>query len=241
MTADRSAALDRPTGDGTLPDTMAFDGETLTTVVTVGVLGLVGVRLVGGLRFATRGSGRSLVVEVVHGIRWRHLWPVPFVLAGVLVLATALIQLPVLEWGWWSALGGEGNPVTGSTTQTSGTVWEWLVPLVFVSMLLPALPAFAYAEERMFRTGAERQDGIHRIWSCVKFGLIHALIGIPIGVALALSVGGAYFLVVYLRAFRTTRSPREATLESTRAHTAYNGVIIGVVLLVVALDVLGGW
>ena len=68
----------------------------------------------------------------------------------------------------------------------------------------------------------------------VVYLLCIALIGIPIGVALALSVGGLYFLVVYLRAFSRTGSRHEATLESTRAHTAYNGVIIGVVLVLIA-------
>ncbi|MEZ5218426.1 MAG: hypothetical protein R2715_18025 [Ilumatobacteraceae bacterium] len=107
-------------------------------------------------------------------------------------------------------------------------------PLAFLSMLLPALPLFAHAEERAFRQGAEHWSTERRAAKCVQFGLVHALIGIPIGVALALSVGGLYFLVVYLRAFSRTGSRHEATLESTRAHTAYNGVIIGVVLVLIA-------
>ncbi|MEZ5257453.1 MAG: hypothetical protein R2705_11340 [Ilumatobacteraceae bacterium] len=41
-------------------------------------------------------------------------------------------------------------------------------------------------------------------------------------------------MVVYLRAFARTGSRHEATLESTRAHTAYNGVIIGLVLVLIA-------
>jgi hypothetical protein len=68
---------------------------------------------------------------------------------------------------------------------------------------------------------------------CLKFGLIHAVIGIPIGVALALSVGGAYFMAVYLRSFRQTSSQHEALLESTRAHTVYNASILVVVVLAV--------
>ena len=65
----------------------------------------------------------------------------------------------------------------------------------------------------------------------MQFGLVHALIGIPIGAALALSIGGAYFMRVYLREFARTGSSNEATLESTTAHTVYNGVIIGVVII----------
>ena len=69
-------------------------------------------------------------------------------------------------------------------------------------MLLPAIPLFALAEERTFRRGCEQWSWPRRVRRTVEFGLAHALIGIPIGVALALSCGGAYFMAVYLRAYR---------------------------------------
>ena len=87
----------------------------------------------------------------------------------------------------------------------------------------------------MFRTGAEHWSTARRVLKVVQFGLIHAVIGIPIGAALALSVGGAYFLRVYLREFARSGSANEATLESTTAHTVYNGVIIGLVVFAVIL------
>jgi hypothetical protein len=198
----------------------------LNTVLTVGVLGFVGVRLVGGVRYARTGPGRLLVVEIVRGIRWRHIWPVPLVLAGVVAVAAPLLAIPGLDWGWWSALGGQGNPVFGSSAATSGSVWEWLIPLLFIVLLVPALPLFAHTEEVMFRRGAEGWSRRRRAVKVVQFGLIHALIGIPIGAALALSVGGAYFMGVYLHAVATGAGRREATLESARAHTAYNGVLV---------------
>ncbi|HEX3088137.1 MAG TPA: hypothetical protein VHQ23_05745, partial [Ilumatobacteraceae bacterium] len=157
------------------------------------------------------------------------------VLGGVLLVAIPLLMVPVLRWGWWSALGGDGNPIFGSNEATTGTVWEWLIPLVFMTLVVAALPLFANAEERMFRTGAQYWSGRRRALKVLEFGLIHAVIGIPIGVALALSVGGAYFMSVYLRAFAATGSSDEATLESTRAHTAYNALIITSVFAVVAI------
>ena len=210
-----------------------------TTALTVGVLALVGVRLVGGVRVSLTGEGRRVVARVVGGIRWRHVWPVPFVLTGVVVAASLLLRVPGLDWGWWSALGGIGNPVTGSTEQTVGTAWEWIVPLAFVVLLIPALPLFAYAEERIFRAGAQRWTRPARVVKVVQFGLIHALIGVPIGVALALSVGGAYFMAVYLRAYRSTASVTEATYESTRAHTTYNAVIVTLVLVLALMTAFG--
>jgi hypothetical protein len=152
-------------------------------------------------------------------------WPVPVVLTMVIVAASLLMLVPGLDWGWWSSIGGVGNPVTGSTERTSGTVLEWLIPLVFVLLLLPALPLFAEAEEQRFRAGAEHWSVPRRAWRGVVFGLVHAVIGIPNGVALALSIGGWYFTWWYLRG---------GVLESTRAHTAYNGVIIAVLLLALA-------
>ena len=203
----------------------------LTTIATVAVLGFFASRLIRGLLVARRGTGRATIRAVVRRIRFRHVWPVPLLLGAVMGVATLLVQIPGLDWGWWTALGGQGNPVFGSSDATAGTVFEWLIPVVFVSLLLPALPLFAFAEEQMFRTGAEHWSPQRRVLKVVQFGMVHALIGIPIGVAMALSIGGVYFMWVYLRRYARTRSSDDATLESTTAHTVYNGVIIVVVLI----------
>ncbi|MFN8022633.1 MAG: hypothetical protein U0Q03_13990 [Acidimicrobiales bacterium] len=208
-----------------------MDADLLSTVLTVAVLGFMATRLVTGVRVSRSASGRAIVRDVRQRIHWRHVWPVPFVLAAVIAVATPLLMVPGLDWGWWSAIGGEGNPVFGSTESTAGTVWEWLVPLVFMLLLLPALPLFAHAEERIFRRGAEYWSPGRRVLKTLQFGLVHALVGIPIGAALALSVGGAYFMRTYLRAYARSGSSSDATLESTTAHTVYNGVIIGIVLV----------
>jgi hypothetical protein len=210
--------------------------DHLSNVLSVLVLALVGVRLVQAAKLSRSHRGRSLSRQVWTRLRWRHIWPVPFVLAGVLTVAVPLLMVPVLRWGWWSALGGDGNPIFGSSTATIGTVWAWLIPLVFMLLVVAALPLFANAEERMFRSGAQRWTTRQRVVKVLQFGLIHALIGIPIGVALALSVGGAYFMSVYLRSYALTGSANEATLESTRAHTAYNALIIVTVAVVIAVD-----
>jgi len=212
--------------------------DVLTTVLSLAVLGFMATRLVTGVRVARSTSGRAVVREVRRRIAWRHVLPVPIVLAAVILVAGALMLVPGLDWGWWGALGGEGNPVFGSTDQTSGTVWEWIIPLAFMAMLLPALPLFANAEERMFRRGAEAWSTRRRVLKTLQFGLVHALIGIPIGAAFALSIGGAYFLRVYLRSYARSGSTSDATMESTTAHTVYNGVIIGVVLLALCLTAL---
>jgi hypothetical protein len=210
----------------------------VTDLVTFAVLGLMGVRLASGLRVSRSRQGREAVRSIWSRVRWRHVWPVPLVLAGVVLVATPLVQVPGLDWGWWSALGGQGNPVFGSTDATTGTVWEWAIPMVFIALLVPALPLFALAEERMFRAGAEGWSRGRRAVKVVQFGLVHALIGIPIAFALALSVGGAYFMAVYLRAIHRGADRTGATIESATAHTVYNAcliVAVAVTLVVTAV------
>ena len=199
-------------------------------VLTIAVLAFIGFRLVQGARLGLTGR-RERVGQIVGGIRLRHVLPVPLVLTGVVTAAVVLLQVPGLDFGWWTAIGGEGNPVTGGSERTVGTVLEWVVPLVFGLLLLPGLPLFAEAEERTFRLGAESWSWRRRLARAVfGFGLVHVVIGVPIGVALALSLGGAWFLYVYLRTV-PRHGRATALLESTRAHTAYNGVIVVLLLL----------
>jgi hypothetical protein len=219
-------ALDPPAHDESALDHHCVETIDVMDVLTAAVLLLVAVR-VGGVtrRFFTTNEVRQRSLAIVRGIRLRHVLPVPLVLAVVVTVASLLILVPGLSWGWWSAIGGNGNPVTGSTERTTGTVLEWLVPLAFLLLLLPALPLFAEAEEQRFRVGAEHWSFRRRVWRGVVFGLVHALIGIPIGVALALSIGGWYFTWWYVRG---------GVAESTRAHTAYNLSIVLVVLVAIA-------
>jgi hypothetical protein len=213
----------------------------LELVLTIGVLGFVGFRLVQAAGYSFSPAGRETTRPILLGIRWRHVWPAPLVLTAVILVATVLLRIPPLRWGWWTAIGGGGNPVTGTTKETAGTALEWILPLVFLTLLLPGIPLFALAEERAFRQGAELWSSARRAWKCVLFGLAHALIGIPIGVALALSCGGAYFTITYLRRYRQTRSQHQAVLESARAHTVYNTIIVVVVLIaVIAMAASGG-
>ena len=233
----------------------------LLDLITAVVLIFFLTRIVGALRYVARPPARRRWIAIVSGLRLRHFLPAPFVLAAVMTAATLLLAVPGLDFGWWTAIGGLGNPVTGSTDRTVGTVFEWLIPVVFLSLLLPVLPLFAEREERLFRERMEAESWTRRAWRCLQFGLVHALVGIPIGVALALSLGGAYFMAWYLRGYRIARSlvatspswaapplavavaapavdhtAREAAvLESTRAHLAYNATIVGLVLVAIAV------
>ena len=199
-------------------------------VLTFVILAFVGVRLVDATRrVATTAAIRRRWWQIVRGLRLHHFLLAAPILATVVAAVVVLMQLPLLDFGWWSAIGGGGNPVFGVTDTTAGTPWERVIPLVFITILIPALPLFAEREEVMFRLGAESWSFPRRTWKGVKFGLIHALVGIPIGAALAISIGGWYFTWAYLRGYR--RGGREVgLLESTRSHLAYNAIAVALVV-----------
>jgi len=204
----------------------------LLDLLTVVVLGWVGTRLFQAARVALAPRQRSHVAEVVRGLRPRHFVLALPVLGAVIVAFSLLLQVPGLSFGWWTAIGGEGNPVVGVTSRTSGSALERIVPTLFLLLLVPALPLLVEREEQIFRRGSEHRTFGQRALRGLVFGLVHALVGIPIGAALALSIGGWYLTWAYMCGYRQG-GPDAALLESTRAHLAYNAVIL--VLLAVAI------
>ncbi|MFN8035594.1 MAG: hypothetical protein U0V73_06655 [Acidimicrobiia bacterium] len=202
-------------------------------VLTILVLLYVGRQLVLAARLAW--ASRQRMGLIVRGLRPRHFLGAVPTFAAVLAVAIVLIQLPVLSFGWWTAIGGEGNPVIGATDRTSGSVLEIVVPVVFLSLLFVALPLLVEREELIFRSGAENRTLAANVRRALEFGLAHAVIGIPIGAALALSIGGAYLTAMYLLGWRRTHTRFGALLESTRAHLAYNLVILTLVFVTILL------
>jgi len=197
-------------------------------LLMVAVLAVVGVRLFEAARTSVGAHRKTL--GVVQGLRSRHFLRAIPIVALIVSTAWALIQLPVLSFGWWSMIGGEGNPVVGVTEEDYGIV-SVVVPLFFIGLLIVGMPLLVAREEWVFRRGAEARGTAVNLGRSLVFGLAHAVIGIPIGAALALSVGGLYLTWCYLEGWKETRSQTGALLESTRAHLAYNLTIITLVLV----------
>lgn len=201
-------------------------------LLTVAVLAFVGYRLVDAVRQTVAARGH--VWRLVAGLRLRHFfWAVP-VLAAVMAVAGVLLSVPGLDFGWWTAIGGEGNPAVGVGREGAAGPLEAILPIVFISLLLIGLPLLVEGEEWVFRRGAQARSRAANARRSVLFGLVHALVGIPIGVALALSVGGQYFTWAYLRMWNETGDEDAALAESTRSHLAYNLVIAGIILVALA-------
>lgn len=209
----------------------------LLDILTAAVLGVVGLRLATIATRAARSRPlRDRTVVIVKGWRPRHfLLALPVLVAVGTVAYALVVYVPGLDWGWWWALGGSGNVLTGATDRDPDNLVLQLVPLVFVLVLFPLLPLLAEREERMFRVGAERWPIAKRIRRAVEFGLVHLIMGIPVGVALALAVGGGYFTWAYLRGFRRGGDREAGLLEAARAHAAYNTTALSLALLGIAL------
>ncbi len=204
----------------------------LTDLVAVAVLGYVGVQLVRATRMSLRRGAPTW--RLLRGLRPRHFLLALPTVAGVLVVGITLMSLPVLSWGWWTALGGVGNPVFGATDTTSGSPLAVIIPAVFMVLLVLGLPILVLSEEWIFRRGAQWRSLTGNVAWSLLFGMAHALIGIPIGAALALSVGGGYLTWRYLRGWKVTGSQEGALRESARSHLAYNLVILVAVALAFA-------
>lgn len=205
----------------------------LLDILTLAVLAYVGVRLVDAARQSVHQ--RSHVWLVLSGLRPRHfLLGVP-ILVAVIATAVALFQVPGLSFGWWTAIGGEGNPVFGTARPSAVGPLDTVLPVVFGLLLILGLPLLVEGEEWVFRRGAEARSRQSNLGRAVLFGLVHALVGVPLAAALALSVGGVYLTWCYLRVWRVTGSAQLALLESTRAHLAYNLVIVALVLVALVL------
>jgi hypothetical protein len=217
--------------------TRTLEGVVLLDVLTAVVLALVALRLGDAARISL-GDRRSEVVSLYRSIRPRHVLGAVTVLPVVFVAAVLSLQVPGLNVGWWAAIGGIGNPVAGTTESTTGTWLEWALPIAFLVALLPALPLFAEREERWFRLGAHRRTWGQRRLRDITFGLVHALVGIPIGVALSLAIGGAYFTTCYLRGYRRG-GVVGALRESTLAHLTYNLTVVVLALVGFTLLALG--
>lgn len=205
-------------------------------LLTLTILTVVGIQLVSAARYSI-GSRRH-VVRIVRGLRRDHFVHAVPVLLGVMVSLVVLLQVPGLSFGWWTAIGGVGNPVFGASEHGLEGDASLLLSVLFVALLVVSLPLLVEREEWLFRRGAEQRGLVRNTVYALGFGLMHVVVGIPIAAGVALSVGGAYFTHVYLRAFRASRSQAHALMESTRAHLGYNLVLVGIVLATVVASLL---
>jgi hypothetical protein len=146
------------------------------------------------------------------------------VLLVVVAAATLLISAwpEVMGWSWLQLLAQPGEKEQGGNLIVSGAIRFPLFGLLFLVLFLINVPRLARYEEDQFRRGTKgwKQGALRSL----HFGLVHCLIGVPIGAGLALGIGGLWFTYQYFKG---------GVRRSTMYHSVYNMILL--VLLFVFL------
>ncbi len=146
-------------------------------------------------------------------IRPRMVFESLFAIAGVIFAAIALGTLfPFLDRSWLYLLPANGGSAANVVIMPASIKY---FGVVFLGVLALCLPRLAYDEEVQFRQGTENwRQGMKR---SLRFGLAHCVMGVPIYVGLALTVGGLWFTYQYFKG---------GVERSTAYHLAYNLLVL---------------
>lgn len=152
---------------------------------------------------------------------------IPVLMAVIAVAILLYNNVPLMDKNpiLWvlSSLFGWGDGSGQGNIMLSGLQWKYYA-MIFLPVLLFALPTLAKYEEEDFRRGTRNwSEGIKR---SIKFGLAHTIAFIPIGAALALSIGGMWFTYQYFKG---------GTERSTVYHAVYNSIVVVFLFVAVVL------
>jgi hypothetical protein len=152
---------------------------------------------------------------------------------------TLMHFVPWLRWGWANLFSKNGGnaalaPIFAALNFPSRPV-QLLVPF-FLVLFVINMPFFVKREEDLFRKGYYKWPDLFE--HSVRFGLVHVVMGIPLGFVLAIIPTG-FFLALkyrfaYLRLCRESpaiwSAEEEATLITTTYHTMYNTAVLSVAI-----------
>lgn len=112
------------------------------------------------------------------------------------------------------------------------------VSLFFYAFLLYILPKAAFWEEEIFRKGQEKiTRGV--IFTNLKFGFLHCLLGIPFWAGFVLSAIGLIYSVRYISVFKkhSSKNYSNAVAHSfaldatTSLHAKYNIILVTIIII----------
>jgi hypothetical protein len=160
--------------------------------------------------------------------------------------AVLITLTPYFGYGWANLIAkGGGNilitPVFSAFNSTLYIVRS--LPSLFIFAFLLSLPFMARLEENIFRRGVHTWKEI--TWRSIVFGLMHLIIGIPVGIGIALIIPGFFFAYIYRKTYLKQVSKNitqklarnEAILESTAYHTMMNTIFIIYVLIICIINI----
>jgi len=195
----------------------------MISIIVSALLGLL-------VAYAAFGNGRFRQnLSAIKTYRLRHfvgnLLIIPLVLGTGILLSKYVPFMDKNPILWvLSKLFGWGNGNGGANLGFIGIQWKWYA-VIFLPLLIFALPTYAKSEEESYRAGTRNWG--HGIIRSVRFGLAHLIMLIPLGMALALSIGGLWFTHHYFKG---------GIERSTTYHAVYNSMLIGSLLGLVLLS-----
>lgn len=180
--------------------------DFLRLAVAVTILGLLARAAIAAWR------QRAVTVAIWRGLTWRHVTGAGLLLVVVATIASFLLALAPLRIGLGTLVGFLGNVVFAPLQEVAlrsagpaagGPDWRLAgLATVFLAFLGALLPWLAFVEEEVFRAGLETADLPRQLWVALKFGLLHMVMLIPVGAALAIAVAGFAYGRIYRRAWR---------------------------------------
>lgn len=168
----------------------------------------------------------NLASMVMKGNEWRdfysHLSLRLFLLGGGTLATVAFVFVGLVELlpgimgaSWLNLFGSEGKNVLAFGDEVK------FFGVLFFLLLLLALPKLAILEEESFREGTESwPEGIFR---SIVFGLVHMIVGVPLGAGLAITIAGLVFTRQYFKG---------GVRLSALTHFHYNVIAVSILLII---------
>lgn len=197
-------------------------GSVMLTVVLTAFIGLT-------VAWSAFSGGNALKNwQVIRQYRPIHfIASIPVLVAVIMTSGLLVLYVPVMDMNpiLWvlSLLFGWGDGVGSGNIVFTGIQWKYYA-MFFLPVLFFALPSLARYEEEGFREGT--RDWVHGLKRSVIFGLVHLTALIPLGAALALSIGGIWFTYQYFRG---------GVECSTLYHSVYNSVLVAILFVAMVI------
>lgn len=213
----------------------------VTAVLRLAIAGWVLVALGRAARGAW--AHRGLLVTVWARVGIGHVVGSTVLVAATVALANLLItHVPGMDIGLGRLLGTSSNAVftpleeaLARTGPAPANDPDWVLAGLASAFLLPLLvllPWLAFVEEEVFRAGLEDASPARELGRALTFGLVHLVVLVPLGAALAVGACGYVYGTIYrhhhahhdgadvpVAVLRSYRPGRRAAAAASRART----------------------
>ena len=149
-----------------------------------------------------------------------------FVITSIFFIEPYVPQF--LKFGLFSLLDKQGTNANVEIINQSSSISPILVVVIFAFFIL-LLPKAALWEEERFRHGTIELK--KSIFSNVKFGLAHCLIGVPIWIGIILILIGFIYQLKYIHEYKKANEMEMALEASTSLHGKYNLILIFLLMM----------